>query len=361
MLVNPNIGFIKKLKDDTGVSFSECMQCGSCSVVCKLSPEESPFPRKEMIWSAWGLEEKLLGDPDIWLCHQCGDCSDTCPRGVKPADVIAALRKQSYSKYSGPGLLTKLLSKAALLPIAILIPAIIILSIIFLSGTSSIPEGDVDYSKFFPHFQLNLSFSMLLLLVIIGLIPGLRNFIEQMKTNMPGEKKHSWFKSFLSVSGDIIFHRYFNKCGNNKSRALAHLLVFYGFIILLFVTLVAIVNVIFFDYPMAFWHPAKLAGNLASLMLVTGTIMMGVKRIKEKKRIGSNYFDWSFLVLLFLLTLTGSLTQVARFQNWETAYHIYFIHLVLVWMVIIYLPYTKFGHLIYRVVAMVYARSIGRI
>ena len=360
MHINPDIIFIEEIRQQTGTSFSACMQCGSCSVVCKLSPEENPFPRKEMIWSAWGLSDKLMGDPDIWLCHQCGDCSDTCPRGVRPADVLAALRSQTYQKLSGPSLLYKLVSKPALLPLAILIPVILILAILFLAGTLAIPVGPVDYSKFFPHFHLNMFFSILLLLVVIGMIPGLRKFTRQMRQNMPGTNKMTGLRSFFSVLPDILLHRNFNKCETRKSARIAHLLVFSGFIILLLVTLVAIVNVIFFEYPMSHYHPAKMAGNIASLMLLAGLSMMILHRLRKKDRIASNYTDWSFLISLLLLTITGSLTQTARFRNWDTAYFIYFIHLVLVWMVIIYLPYTKFGHVVFRLSAMIYSRRIGR-
>ena len=154
----PDIDFIQFMKKDCGAALSTCMQCGTCSAVCDNSPENEPYPRKEMIWASWGLKDKLVGDPDIWLCHNCGDCTTTCPRDVRPGDVIASLRTYSYLFYSRPRFLAKWLHSPKYLPLIILLPALIIFGIISLAGTFKIPEGPVNYSDFFPHSWLNGSF-----------------------------------------------------------------------------------------------------------------------------------------------------------------------------------------------------------
>jgi len=358
----PNIQFKKDLHKLSKAPLNECIQCGTCSVVCSLAPEERPFPRKEMIWSAWGMKDQLLGNPDIWLCHQCGDCSTYCPRDVKPADVIASARQISYRYYARPAFLGRMVSTPKALPLALLIPVLVIAGILMLAGTFTIPEGQVEYSKFFPHAWLNSSFTLLTFLFWGMSFVGLGRFMKDMKKKFPeAEKKMGLLKGLIMVFRELSGHRNFDGCEAQKTRKIAHLLVFYGFILLLLVTAYAIYATVSHNYPLSLTNPFKLAGNFASLMLIVGLCIMIWQRLKNKAVFGSsNYSDWLFLVSLLVLTVSGSLVQAGRFLNWGIAYHLYFFHLVVVWFVIIYLPYTKFGHILYRSMAMAYAKTIGR-
>lgn len=361
LTLQPDIEFIRQTRKISGSSLKDCVQCGECSAICSLSPENKPFPRKELIWAGWGLRSKLMGNLDIWLCHQCGDCSAHCPRGINPADVLAALRQMNYLHYARPKFIANILSKPALLPLALAIPFIIILAIIYAAGTLKIPEGPVIYSKFFPHAWLNTSFFAITLMIIGFTISGIRKFWSDLGKNFPSVKKTGIFKSFMKVIYEIIFHKNFNQCSTQRSRGISHLMVFYGFILLLVVTVFAIIAVITDNYPLPFLSPVKILGNISALLLITGLGIMIYQRLFNSKKYGkSNYADWLFLITLFLLTISGVLLEIARFENWHFAYHFYFFHLICVWFIIFYVPYIKFGHFIYRTVAMVYARSRGR-
>jgi len=54
--------FVRDVIGFGGKTLKKCYQCATCSVICPQSPEEMPFPRKEMIWAQWGAKEKLLNE-----------------------------------------------------------------------------------------------------------------------------------------------------------------------------------------------------------------------------------------------------------------------------------------------------------
>lgn len=360
--VKPDISFKRELMRLSGSPLNQCIQCGQCTAVCSLAPAERPFPRKEMIWAGWGMRDHLIGNVDVWLCHQCGDCSSYCPRDVKPADVIAAVRQESYRHYARPAFMGKLVSEPAWLPLAVLFPVVVIGVILLMAGTFKIPEGPVDYSAFFPHAWLNASFSAITLISYVLASVGIRRFWKDMKMLTPQAEREGRSKlRILPVIREILTHSNFSKCNSRKTGMIAHMLLFFGFALLIVVTLYAIWASLTENYPLPFTNPFKIAGNLASLMIYSGIILMAGQRLMNRSVFGkSGYGDWLLLISIALLAFSGTLVELARFGNWGMAYHLYFFHLVAVWFVIIYLPYTKLGHLFFRTAGLLYARSIGR-
>lgn len=75
-----------------------CFQCGTCTGSCPSAPRSSYRIRVFMRRAVLGLEDEALTDPDLWLCTTCYSCSDRCPRGIAPTDVIMAMRNLAFRK-----------------------------------------------------------------------------------------------------------------------------------------------------------------------------------------------------------------------------------------------------------------------
>ena len=65
---------------------------------------------------------------------------------------------------------------------------------------------------------------------------------------------------------------------------------------------------------------------------------------------------------MFLVGLTGMLSWLTRLTGVAMlAYVNYFIHLMFVFVLLWYMPYSKFAHMFYRTLALTYAKRIGRV
>ncbi len=115
-VIKPDLQFVNEIIKGGGESLKKCYQCATCSVVCNVTPEGNPFPRKEMVLAQWGQKDKLIASPDVWLCHQCSDCTAYCPRGAKPGEVLNAIRKQSIKHVAMVPFFAKIATDAKLLP-----------------------------------------------------------------------------------------------------------------------------------------------------------------------------------------------------------------------------------------------------
>jgi quinone-modifying oxidoreductase subunit QmoC len=57
---------------------------------------------------------------------------------------------------------------------------------------------------------------------------------------------------------------------------------------------------------------------------------------------------------------TGMLSWGLRLADMEVGYFVYYLHLIFIWSLFAYAPYSKFAHLFYRTTAMVFAKYSGR-
>jgi quinone-modifying oxidoreductase subunit QmoC len=348
-------------------------------VVCPISPDTKPFPRKEMIAASWGLKDKLVGNSDIWLCHNCGDCSTQCPREAKPGDVLAAVRAYAISEYAQPKALSRALKDPKKLPILLAIPALLFLLIGLPTGlldfTPDLSEG-IKHYKFFSTWLVDLHMVPAAIFAIAVFALGLKRFLGDIhqnaltegKTNKDKIEVAGFFMALLKVIPTILKHNKFAECTENKERQIAHLLTLYGFIGLFIVTSIIFV-VMYGSYllpdgpvhgPWSQLNPVKWLANIAGISLVVGTTLL-IKSRAAKKDQKSTYFDWYLIYLAFGLGVTGMGTEIARLLNLAfICYLLYYIHLIMVFALIAYLPFSKLAHLVYRTVAMAYNEYAGR-
>jgi quinone-modifying oxidoreductase subunit QmoC len=113
--------------------------------------------------------------------------------------------------------------------------------------------------------------------------------------------------------------------------------------------------------PYDFFHPVKVLGNVSGTLAFLGCSAMLARRMSSDKSGNATAFDWTFLWVFFMVVITGFGSQVFRVLDLAIpAYGIYYVHLVLVFFLLAYLPFTKMGHVLFRAVAMIYARWSGR-
>lgn len=384
--VEPDLNFIRYMKSAGGDTLKKCYQCATCSVVCPLSSDKKPFPRKEMIWAQWGLKDKLVADPDVMLCHQCGDCTAHCPRGAKPGDVLGAIRAYAYIHFGFPQGLAKLASSGKNLPIMIAIPALIIGVLWAISGGMHIPsEGPVDFGVFFGHWDFHyLSKNVLFIDAIFvpafffaayAAFRGVSAMWKQMAAGLNANQEfrpsvQQFVTQFLWPSiVETVQHKRFNECGPNKERVSGHLPLVLAFMGLFMVTGYSFIRKDIFGIfnpalhgPIAQYDPFKILANVSAIAMIIGVGILWSNRsaMEEKKNVAPTFYDWFLIGEIMAVGVTGLLAEIMRLINIPVlAYGFYFMHLVAVFMLFFYMPYTKFAHMIYRTFAMAFERYRG--
>jgi heterodisulfide reductase subunit C len=80
-------------------TFSRCVQCQTCTNVCPVVAHSIDAehgidltPQKVMNLLRLGLRDLTLGSRMVWDCATCYQCQESCPEGIRVADIMCELR-----------------------------------------------------------------------------------------------------------------------------------------------------------------------------------------------------------------------------------------------------------------------------
>jgi quinone-modifying oxidoreductase subunit QmoC len=75
----------------------------------------------------------------------------------------------------------------------------------------------------------------------------------------------------------------------------------------------------------------------------------------------SSYNDMLFLWVLWIVAATGMLLVFLRLAGIPAiAFPMYFVHMVFVYFLLWYMPFSKFAHMVYRYVGLTFLKMYGR-
>lgn len=338
-----------------------CYQCGSCTLACNLVSRDASFPRKSIRYALLGLRESVLSSLEPWVCHDCGDCSDVCPRHAEPRISMATLRRFLTAKYDWSGIASKLLqSKAWYLGSLIGVAALTLLLIVgYHLWYVSIPASDFVRTPLgLQHmFPIILYYTLVVILVPVLLLLSRvhRVWLLTMKGNgqyripFSAYVAEAWIYVYESASQSLM-----RKCAN-KRHWLGHWSLAAGTMLMLVIK-TFLLRWFQTDEIYHFYNPQRWLGYLAAACIIYGAagILVGRWRAKEEIYKETKFHDLVFPVLILLVVATGLAAHILRYASFEMGCHYaYALHIMAATpLLLVEMSFGKWSHMVYRPLAL---------
>ena len=334
-----------------------CFQCGSCTISCDLMTDYKSSPRQSIRQVLLGLRAPLEESLGPWICHDCGDCSDVCPRQADPRSSMMTLRQYLAAKYDWTGVAPKILRSTAWHAGALGFMAVLTLLLIVLYHVlyvhltvSHLVTNPAGLEHMFPtitYFVLTVTLLPLFLLVsrtfrIWRLTMGGKGRPHVPISVYAGE---AWTYIYQSITHSLVL-----RC-SGKQLWFGHWLLALGTTMMLVIKTFSLKwfqtdNI----YPL--YHPQRWLGYLATAFIVYGIGGILIRRLQNHQ--DTAFQDMAFPVLLLLTALSGISVHILRLAGFERGLlFAYAIHLmVVVPMLVIEMSFGKWSHMIYRPLAL---------
>jgi citrate/tricarballylate utilization protein len=324
-----------------------CNACRYCEGYCAV------FPAMERRLTFSEADINYLAN----LCHNCAECYYACQYApphefaVNVPKVFAEIRAQSYRKYAWPGFV----HVGGWLAVA---AGLVIIALI--AGARS--ATNANFYGVISHDTMIAAFAAVFAAIIVIHAGGFLRFWRE-----SGENLSSIFQPAILLQGvrDAMTLKNLDSNGvgctypnerHSQARRRFHHLTFYGFLFCLASTTVAAAYHSLFGWeaPHAYFSLPVVLGTIGGIGLLIGPPGLYVLKLKRDRAIvdvKQDEMDVSFLLLLFLTSLTGVLLLALR----ETAAMglLLRVHLGVVFGLFLTLPYGKFVHGIYRSGALI--------
>ncbi|HKE87270.1 MAG TPA: tricarballylate utilization 4Fe-4S protein TcuB [Vicinamibacterales bacterium] len=346
-----------------------CNACRYCEQYCPV------FPAMERRTSFVTADLAYLAN----LCHNCGECLYACQYapphefGINVPLTLAEIRVRSYEEYCWPRALGASFHRQGVRTALLLAGALALMVLLLSLGSSRMTiwptDRSADFYAVIPHDVLVAVFGGVFVfsLVVIGM--GLTRFWRAMNNEdtlrtAPSAAPVPRAPGWAGAIRDALILRHLRPgsvdCVSGEEnrtpwRRWFHHVTLYGFLFCFASTTVAAIYHTVFGWlaPYSYSSVPVILGTLGGGGLIVGPAGLFLLRRERDPALGGGVqkgLDESFLALLFLTAVTG--LALLFFRDQPVMGILLVIHLGLVLALFVTLPYGKFVHGLYRLVAL---------
>ena len=335
---------------------SVCNACRYCEEYCPV------FPAMERRRTFTAADLTYLAN----LCHGCGECLYACQYApphefnINVPQTLASIRVASYQEYAWPGVLAVAFRRSSLsTAIALAAGFTVMLLLARISPPVSVAG---DFYAVVPHDVMIGVFGGVMVFVLVALTIGLTRCWRDQGGRVPISRR---------ALADMLTLRHLHASGRDCAtaeqqrtpwRRWFHHATLYGFLLCFASTTVAAIYHLVLGWvaPYGYGSVPVILGTSGGLGLLIGPVGLLVTRTRRDPALSDSAtvrMDESFIVLLFLTSLTGLLLLLLRSQ--PVMGLLLAAHLGVVLALFVTLPYGKFVHALYRGAALLKAEREG--
>ena len=307
------------------------------------------------------------------LCHNCGSCYHHCQYAdphefdVNVPRAMAALRLDTYQLAAWPRFLGRAFQNNGIWTAIITVLSLAL----FLLGAAAFIDPAVIFGDHGGNFYAVLSHTFMVtlvgaiaLFVLAAIVIGMARFwrlvgappVRDIGVGEIGRALHDAFTLKYLGGGSDLGCTYPTE-EPSKLRRLFHHFTFYGFLLCFAATTTGTIYHYGFGWiaPYSYFDLPSIFGTTGGIGLLIGTAgLLALKRNTATQPVGTaatRSLDDALLVLLFLTALTGLVLHALRGS--ELLGTLLLLHLAVVMALFLAMPYGKFIHGFYRIIALV--------